>query len=345
MRWSKRITPVFDAAYEPVEYAAAGLDPSRDRVYIGTSNGDFYAFTNTGRRVYRYDPEAGVEAAPAVDLEWGEVYLASEDGMVHALRGRDGEVRWKESAGGPVRQTPVLSGDAIYVVTESDQVVALSRESGELLWNYERESEQEFAITGHAGLTLADDKLITGLTDGTVVALGADDGAVIWERPTQIDVDASTNEPIRFFDVDTTPVVDGETVYAASFAAGIYALSLSNGSVEWRIGERTGVTGLALAGRFLIAASADDGLLVLDHRTRELVWGRILDRGSPSQPIVAGPLVIFGESQGSLIAMHLQRGEEVARVEAGTGFSAPVSIAGNLGWVLSNGGSLFAFSL
>jgi len=346
VRWRQRLTRPFGGAYVPVEHASAALDPSRNRIYVGTSEGGFFAFNSDGRQHYRYDPEGAVEAAPAIDRRWGEVYLVTEEGIVHAIRGRDANLRWKESVGAPVRQAPVLTEDAVYVVTEDDQVVSLSRESGELLWTYQKESDQEYAISGHAGLALTDETVITAMTDGTVVALDLGDGSPVWERPTQLDVEIDRSAPVRFFDVDTTPLVVGDTVYAASFTAGLYALSKSNGSVEWRDPELTGITGLTAAGRILVIASADHGVLALDRGTRRRIWEREIERGAPSTPVVTeSGLVLVGESAGSLLALSLRGGDEVARVDAGSGFSAPVAVAGQYGWALSNGGSLLALAL
>ncbi|HJK91026.1 MAG TPA: PQQ-binding-like beta-propeller repeat protein [Polyangiaceae bacterium LLY-WYZ-15_(1-7)] len=353
VRWTKDLTAGLEdpftpghqgSPYTPVEHASAGLDPRRDRVFIGSSQGGFYAFSSSGRPLFRYDPQSGVEATPAVD-EWGDVYLVAEDGVVHALRGRTGEVRWKEESPGPVRQAPVLTEDAVYVVTEDDQVAAFNRENGEILWTYEREVDVEYAIAGHAGLTLADGTLYTGFTDGTVVALDAADGTVVWERPTQLDYEPDGSDALRFYDVDTTPVVTEDTVYVASFLTGLYGLERSSGTVLWRE-PMTGVTAIAEAAeRFLVVSSADDGLLVLGRDDRRVRWRRNVDRGAPGQPVVAGATVLVGESQGSLLALDVRSGREKARIDAGQGFSSAPAVAGRYGWILSNGGRLMAFEL
>lgn len=345
LRWSKRLTGNFDQPYIPVEHASAGLDPVHDRVYIGSAGGGFFAFSSTGRLHYRYDAESGIEAAPVVDETYGDVFLASEDGVVHALRGRTGAVRWKEESGGPVRQPPLLTDDAVYVVTEDDKVVALSREDGEILWNYDREVDSEYAISGHAGIRHYNNKVITGFTDGTIVALNANDGSVAWERPTSLDYEPDESEALRFFDVDTTPVVVGDTVYAASFTTGLYAMNADNGTVLWRE-ARKGITGLAGNDRFLVVASADEGLYALERESREVVWERgVVNEGAPGQPLIHGRVILVGQSRGAMLSLAIRSGRELSRIDAGTGFSAAPAVSGRYGFVLSNGGTLFAFSL
>lgn len=348
VRWSRALRELLGGPYTPIESAAAAIDPVRGRVFVGSSRGVLFSFDAEGRQVFRYDPESGVEAAPAVDPVWGDVFLATEDGMVHALRGRTGEARWKVSAGGPVRATPLVSDDAVFVVTENDQVVALSREDGTTLWSYQREADVEFAIAGHAGLARSEDggTLYTGFTDGAVVALDAADGSLVWERQTILDDEgAEGGEAIRFFDADATPVVDGEVVYAASFRTGLYALERSSGTVRWREPLR-GVVGIAVRGNLLVASSAEEGVVCLELDDRRIRWRREIERGAPSQALIhPSGVVLYSSSKGSMMMVDLRTGEEQGRLDAGRGFSAPPTVAGRYGWILSNGGQLFAFEI
>ena len=342
VRWSRQITD--EGPYVSVENARAGLDPVHDRVYIGSSDGTFLAFDVYGEQMWSYDPESGVESAPAVDDRRGEVYLAAEDGRIHALDWK-GDRRWLVESGGPVRQTPTLSDDALFLVREDDTVMAFAREDGELLWTYERESEVEFAIAGHAGLLLHEGRIYTGFTDGAVVALDAATGGLEWERLTQLDALEQEGQAIRFYDVDTTPVILGDRLWVASVSAGLYALSLDGGSVLWRNAGPQDVTGLAVAGRQLILASATQGVTAFEPHHGRVAWRRPAERGAPADPIVSGNYVLIGESRGGLLAIDLRTGREAARIEHGQGFSASPSVAGNLGWAMTNGGKLIAFTL
>ena len=129
------------------------------------------------------------------------------------------------------------------------------------------------------------------------------------------------------------------TIYVASFTAGLYALDATSGTVEWRDPSFTTVTGLAVAGRMLILSSARRGVFMLDLRSREVMWEKSPERGAPTPPVLTPTgTVIYGESQGSLLALALSDGREVARAEGGSGFSATPAVSGGFGGALSNGG-------
>lgn len=338
VRWSKQLTDRAEARYLPLELSSAEFDAKRQRVYIGTTEGNLFAFAMNGRRLFFYDAGAQIESKPAVDARTGEVYVPSVDGRVHAIT-VTGELKWKTKLIGAIRTQPVLSHDTVYIVAENDTVTALARDDGRILWTYDKEPVEEITISGHAGLLLEDGRLYAGFTDGAVAAINPADGRLFWEVETSVDVELRPGNVPQFLDVDTTPVLLRGTLYIASFTAGLYALDADSGTVEWRDAEFQGVTGIAAAGRMLVISSARRGVSLLDLRTRKVQWEKAPERGAPTAPIVTNTgTVIYGETQGSLLALSLSDGREIARAEGGSGFSATPSVKGSFGGAISNGG-------
>lgn len=338
VRWSKQLTDRQEAPYLPLELATAEFDPRRQRVYVGTSEGNFFAYRIDGRRLWLYDTVAQIESQPVVDDATGEVYLPSMDGFIHALD-VEGGLRWKTRLSGGLRNQPLLTQDAIFVIGQNDVVTALARDDGRILWTYEKEPSEEITIEGHSGLLLEDGRLYVGFTDGAVAAINPTDGRLLWEIETAIDVEIQAGDVPKFLDVDTTPVIYRGTLFIASFAAGLYALDAVSGTVEWRDPSLKTVTGLAIAGRMLIVSSAQRGVLMLDVRSREVVWEKSPERGAPTPPVLTPTgTVVYGETQGSLLALALSDGREIARAEGGSGFSAKPVVSGGYGGALSNGG-------
>ncbi len=344
IRWARKLVPELSGSYVPVEKAVASFDAQGKRVYVGSSAGTLWALTQDGNRVYRFPAGAPIEASPAVDGRADELYVGTTEGMLHAIRAQSGAFRWRVKVGGPVGQKPLLSRDAVYVVTDNDKVSALARKDGEVLWRYARQVPEGFTIAGHAGVVRQGKWIVTGFSDGVVAALDAGDGRVAWERNIAIDIVDMGGEGPRLLDVDTTPVAVGDAVYVASFGGGLYALSASNGTVLWRDVELTGITNVRRSGRYLVLSSADRGVVCMDLRDRRVMWTRAVRRGAAGAPEVARGEVYVGESQGAFLALSLRTGHEIARMEFGHGFSAPASLSGGRGFVLSNGGTLLAFN-
>ncbi len=338
VRWSKQLTDRWEARYLPVELSSAEFDVKRKRVFIGTSEGNMFAFELSGRRLFFYDAGAQIESKPAVDPLTGEIYFPAVDGTVHALT-VSGAPKWRTKLIGAVRTQPIITAEALYVVAENDTITALARDDGRILWTYAKEPVEEITIAGHAGMLLEGGRLFAAFTDGAVAALNPTDGRLFWEIETSIDIELRPGNVPQFLDVDTTPVLRQGTLYVASFTAGLYALDAASGTVQWRDSAFTGVTGLAAAGRMLVISSARRGLSLMDLRTREVQWEKAPERGAPTAPIVTETgTVIYGETRGSLLALALADGREIARAEGGSGFSATPAALGNFGGALSNGG-------
>ena len=343
--WSRRLAPEYEGPYMPIERAIPALDPLHDRVFAGSSAGALWAFTGAGREVWAYQAGGGIGSQPLLDAAADELYVASDDGLLHALRASTGELRWRAEVGGAVGRLPLASADAVFLVTDSDVVAAFDRTTGEALWRYRREAAEGFYVTEHAGVTLAGDILVTGFTDGVVVALDPRDGSVLWERDTTSDLHV-TSDTIRFTDVDTTPLVVGDTIFVASFAGGLYALERASGSVRWLRDDLTGIVGIAAApGDLLVLSSGDLGVVAVQRASGDRVWRTPVGRGAPTVPVVIGDLVVVGESEGGLLGLTLGHGTEVSRIEDAHGFAAPMAVSSGLGAVVSNAGKLFVVSV
>ncbi|GAB4205242.1 MAG: hypothetical protein OHK0013_20960 [Sandaracinaceae bacterium] len=347
VRWSRRLAPDLEGPYLPVERAVPALDAPHDRIYVGSTTGQLWAINGAGTRIWMYQSGGGIGAQPALSVDGETVYFGSDDGFLHALRAVDGQRLWRVETRGAVSQTPLATEDVLYIATENDVVEAFDRANGEALWRFERPASEGFYVTEHSGLTLADRRLLVGFTDGSVVALDPSDGRVLWVRDTTADLTArASGDELRFTDVDTTPVVVGDIVYVASFAAGLYALEASSGSVRWLRSEWTGVVGIAPApGGHLVLTSADSGVSMVRASDGERLWSTPVRRGSPTRARVVGDLVVYGESEGGLVALTLGQGREVGRIENGHGFAAPVEVEDGLGAAVSNAGTLFVLGL
>jgi outer membrane protein assembly factor BamB len=344
--WRRELTPAKRGAYRPVENAVAAIDSQHQRVYVGAESGRLTAVDFDGQGLYRFELDEPIECEPALDVEKDELYVGNERGELYAFTPSTGKLRFDKpmQSTGSIRRRPLLLNDAVYVITEDDVIEAFARATGDVLWRYNREREEGFLVAGHSGITLAEGgRLLAAFNDGTVVALDTLDGKVKWERPTSLDVPEVEPGRPRYTDVDTTPVVIDGLVYAASFGAGLYALDLNNGSVVMRDPEWTGITGMAATDDgALIVISADRGVARIDPHTRAASWIRVLERGSFGVPELFEGMLVLGDSRGSLVALDVETGDELGRIDAGHGFVARASIVGGRGFVVTNGGVLLA---
>ncbi len=346
--WRRRVVPEGTGPAEPVERARPALDPTRGRLYLASTAGLLQAYDVRGRRLWEVDLGSPVEAPlrllPGAD---GLLLVPSLDGTLRAVSPADGAERWRARIGAPVR-TPILVADEVgYLVTEEDEVLAVSLRTGEVLWRYRRSRPEGFAAQGHAAAALDGQRLLTGLTDGTVVALDKRDGTLLWERDTSLVLDErDLRERVVLTDVDTTPVVRDGRVYVASFAAGLFVLDLQSGSQLRRESEWTAVTALLPTDACLVLASADRGLACLDWATLEPRWRRSLRAGgAPAGLLRAGRWVVVPMTEGPLLAFDLRTGRPGGGLASDFGFTALPARRGRTLAALSDAGYLYLLGI
>lgn len=345
--WRRDVAPNLLATFSAAERSSPALDPQGGRVFVGSSDEHLYALrADDGATLWRFKARGAVGCEITFDRESQTVFFGTDDGFVYALDARDGAQRWRTPARGEVRRRPVLGPEAVYVATGSDVVLALDRDTGRRLWMYRREPPEGFAVDGHAGVALEGRRVFAAFSDGTVVALDAAEGSALWERETAQDVELPEEDSSlpTYLDVDTTPVVADGVVYAASHAAGVYALDARGGGVRWRRDELGGATGLALSGDELFV-SRSRALDVLAAGTGEDRYRVRLPAQALTTPAVARGMVLVAATRGDLYAISREAHAVVTLVSAGEGFAGTPVSSGRRAFALSNSGVLYSLEV
>src|SRR5690606_18920797 len=148
---------------------------------------------------------------------FGRVYVGTSEGQLVALDAATGRLVWAYAAGEELVTRPEVSETLVYVVSASDTVFAVDRETGQWRWQYRRDQPGSFTLRGAARPLASGDKVFAGFADGYAVALAARDGSVVWAR--------AIGTGAQFNDVDAGPVADDfGNVYFAAYSTGLHAL-------------------------------------------------------------------------------------------------------------------------
>ncbi|HEY4058426.1 MAG TPA: PQQ-binding-like beta-propeller repeat protein, partial [Kofleriaceae bacterium] len=194
---------------QPQEYATPSI--YADTLFVGSANGWFYALrAATGQVRWRMHVGA-VMCAPLVIGQM--VYIGTADGTLLALDSQTGTEKWRYASRGPIEQTPSATSEMVIFANEADQVVALDSITGKFRWQYKTETPEEYTLRGHAGVTINGDLVFTGFSNGTLAALRKENGSLAWSTSLK-------GEAERFVDVDATPIVIEDRIYASSSSGG-----------------------------------------------------------------------------------------------------------------------------
>jgi outer membrane protein assembly factor BamB len=335
-------TPVHThGLFEPrPEECASGVVVG-DRLIIGSRAGNVVSLdVADGKTVWSTPVSGGVDAEARFDKAHGQVYLGTDDGFVYAVAPGDGQIRWSYRGKGAVERPPELGGDAVYVTSAAERIVALDPRKGSVIWQYEREAPEGFTIHGHSGPRLHRGVVYTGFSDGFLVAFNAGTGDLMWARSL-----ASASE--QYVDVDSTPAPVGDDILmAASYSGGLYALSASNGDVRWRQNIE-GASGVQVIDKRLYFAAPRDGLAALTMNG-DVLWRQgLAEAGDLTAPVGVGPYLDFSGSRAGLFIVERATGKLLEIFNPGRGMCASATIGpdNRTLYVLANSGSLYALEL
>ena len=335
--WTRRLVGVEEIDSLAVRFGAPTHGSSLGLVFVGSEDSGLYALRDTDGAVqWRFQALGRVDGTPAIVED--ELYFGCMDGALYSVNARTGSLRWRHGTPAEIRRPPVVVGDAVCFVNGDDTVACVSRADGHRRWRYRRTPPGGITGSGHAGLLLSGTRIYTGFSDGTVAALDARDGSLIWQQETSADIENldERNEAHEAIDVDTTPVLVGDTIYAASFAAGLYAFDVTSGNRRWRRDDLLHVAGLAAVGDDVFAASANDGIMRIDGHDGTTIWRRQIEEAPVVNVSAVGP--------GLLGVMVARRGLWIVRAHDGQPLDAlrpGLDIAPSM---TSSDGRLFAAS-
>ncbi|MEO0062977.1 MAG: outer membrane protein assembly factor BamB precursor, partial [Pseudomonadota bacterium] len=141
----------------------------------------------------------------------GKVYATSGAGDVVALNAETGEQLWRVKPAGPLRGSPTVAFNAIYVMTQDNQIHALNIADGSPIWQDVAPSS-ESGVFGVAAPAAGQGSVIAGYSSGEVVAYRYENGRNLWSDAlarTSISTQVGT-----LTDVDADPIIDQGRVYA-----------------------------------------------------------------------------------------------------------------------------------
>jgi outer membrane protein assembly factor BamB len=245
----------------------------------------------------------GIASSPVVN--GGVIYLGSFDGGVYAFDAQTGEQRWRYETGKglisgawhakslegalasldmPKREvvaTPVIHDDTVYIGSKDHKFYALDSRTGNLRWSFDTGGQIFFdaIVDGRQVLMTNGNGMMKGSRYGYILALDAVNGARRWM-------------------VDSVKVLN----LSDQHRRGIQKPVLHNGTLYVTTSGIDNTSGNRIS--YLFAVDAKSG---------SLKWRFAVKESAPSEPIMAGDLVLFSalaDKVARLYAVDVIKGEQ-----------------------------------
>ncbi len=311
-----------------------------DRVFVGSCAGRFYCIERrTGTEVWSYDiTQDGAQRSFHGDpLVAGELILVGTDGdgigHVYAFEHATGKVRWKHpithttERGGGLPTDLIRLDSSVFGVALGDELLSLDLETGRLNWSF-RSQFSDFRFAWTSTPAAAGGRVFFGGLDGTVYALDARSGRVLWKREIGPAIHSSVT-------------LVGEDLVVGSANGHLYRLAQATGNVVADVD-----VGAPPWGRFLVAGDAlllfagrgdAASIVCVDLTSNRVRWNQRPDGVlNTSRPYLWHGAALTGNEGGDLFVYRLSDGQldhsfHIDGGARGIGITAEALYVGTLG--------------
>jgi outer membrane protein assembly factor BamB len=282
-----------------------GYDVGRDR-----DNKNSTAPT-TGHILWKAQTGGAIESSPAVN--YGMVYVGSNDGNVYAFDEETGALIWTFRTGAIVYSSPAAVNNMIYVGSENGQVYCLNAATGALVWNF---------TTGgpvYSSPLVVNGNVYIGSDDACLYCLNAATGALLWKfGPTEGYILSSPSyaDGSVFFGT-AGGIWDSETgIYGGEVNwAYMYQLNATTGAQIWKVEISYFLIGSIAVSDYNLFFTCDctryQNVYALDYLQQSTVWTRKFGIQIVSSPAVAGGVVYIGAEDYNVYAVSGEEGTTV----------------------------------
>lgn len=315
-------------------------------VYIYDPTGVVTALSLSGggrawQQSVRPEKEGDTAVGGGVAYDQGRAYVATSYGTLSALEASSGRAAWTKDLEAPARGAPTATGGKVFVVTQTNVVLALDAADGTELWTY-RGIPETAGLLAAASPAVVGDTVVVPYTSGEVIAFDIAKGEPRWSDA--VTASTRTYAVSSLNDISASPVVAGGTVFASSVAGETIANDLKTGERRWSQGVGSAHTPV-VSGDAVFLVDLDDRAIALDRATGEPLWATKLpvvstrrERSHWAGPVLAGGSLWFVSSDSKLAQVDAASGNLVAtRPIAEPAYIAPIVAAGTMIVVSANG--------
>lgn len=321
------------------------------RIYLYKPNGEVVALSTGGGRQWtanlRPEGERDVGPGGGVTVAGGIVYAATSYRQLVALEAGSGREIWRADLDTPARGAPVAGAGHVFVVSQSNEVYALSQSDGSVAWSYAG-VEETAGLLSAANPAISGNKVIVPFSSGEIMAIDIKSGEPEWIDG--VSRGFRTLALSGLADVSASPVIAGNTVYATGVAGRTVAVDARSGQRRWEQ-DLGSVHTPVVSGNALFMVDLDDRMVALDLKSGEPLWATSLPRPEKKKrrrnwagPILANGALVAFSSDGQIAVVDAASGNTMLTQRTNADVYVTPIVAGGRVVVLTGNDGVAAYN-
>ena len=253
------------------------------------------------------------------------MYIVSADGILKAIDMETGKVEWDLDLKSKTNSSPIVNSNRLYIGCE-DGLKAININSHKVVWDYDCSNVQSTPF-------FYEDIIYFGCDDGHLYGLDKQDGSVELNKKLDGELKAS-------------PIVVDDSIYIGSTNGRLYSVDTDKQSNwEFTTGDEI-LSSPSFVNDTVIFGSTDGNLYCLNESDGSLNWKVDLNNKIISSPTVDeyNNNVYIGSDEGNLTCLDTRDGNVKWSHSVGNKVQTTAAIKGNLVAFASNNGYLYVLN-
>jgi outer membrane protein assembly factor BamB len=285
-------------------------------------------------------------AGGGMSIADSKLFVSAGHKEILCLDAKTGKELWRRSLTNISRSSPIVAADKVFVNTIDNRLYALNVIDGSVIWMHEGAGES-VGVFGSASIALADMAVIVPHSTGQLHAVSMADGSDLWS--VNLSFSKAYESGFSLNDIDVTPVIKNDRIFAASNAGLLYAINLYNSDLIWQQ-EIKGIKNIWVAGEFIYAVTASNEVLCVFAKDGKIKWIKSLpeyadtkakkNKISINGPILAGNSLFVTTNNGKLLQLSPFDGSTKSEYTVENAINLPPIVMGSAIYMLTNKGML-----
>ena len=283
------------------------------QIVTASRGGDLTGFNSAGERLWSINVGDQITGGVALDALSQTAIISTRGGQVMAFDSVTGAKRWQKQLSGSVLTPALITNNRVILSANDGFLHGLSLQTGQSVWQFATQVPA-ISVRGSAAPTLLDSKTaLLATADGRLHAVTTDSGLPQWSR--RVGVGTGSSEVERMSDVDGTPIVDKNQLFAISYSGQLLGIDLASRQVMF-VNELASLKSLAVNNQQVIATSLEGKVVAYNRSTGEVLWeSEELAYRHLTNPVMIGNYIAVGDFDGMVHLFDPASGKIVSRVQ------------------------------
>ena len=273
-------------AYDLDMDVSSGLGLHDDRLFFGTNDGMYYAFSIS--KIMK----------PYSILDNLDFINILDDSTLKP----DLEIQLKSEAASPA----IGIDNLVFIKLDDGDTVAIDYIDKSIAWNYKGRNVS-LSIKGSGAIASMNNNIYVPRDDGNLISLLASSGKLNWL--VSISARSGRNELESLRDIEITPIIDNGILYIGSYQGNLIAVDIYTGSLLWSRPVSV-MSNLSNDDQALYVSDYSGFIYGIDRYDGSIIWKYATSKNIvPTQTFVMDELVISFTTNGYIIILNKQDGE------------------------------------